>query len=418
LVEFLDFATVSGLPVVASDAKVSHAMQASDVGLGAAGAGVGAHEAEAAMARLFGVGVRPLALAGAVFDAALVGWDRQQAARHLRNETRQDRIRLVRRFRDAVGLWPWEWGAIDVDEWLEDLGGPPRRLAVSTLRGYQSTLRSFLDYLTDERYPWVAICEREFGRRPLQVIDERNAIRHVADYEGEAGRRPLTREELVMFFDFCDAQVGSRRARRRKGALAAFRDAALFKAIYAWGLRRQEAARLEVADFGRNPHRRSFGDYGSLSVRYGKASRGSAPRRRNVLTVFDWSVEVIEQYVEEVRPLYGRGQHPALWLTERGTRIGSTQVTERFAEYRDALGLDEALTPHALRHSYVTHLIEDGFDELFVRMQVGHRFASTTALYTGVHGDFKNEAMRRALSAQLRGALASAPGSGPGGGAA
>jgi len=90
-----------------------------------------------------------------------------------------------------------------------------------------------------------------------------------------------------------------------------------------------------------------------------------------------------------------------LWLTERGGRISSEQVTERFAEYRDELGLPAELSPHALRHSYVTHLIEDGFDELFVRMQVGHRFASTTALYTGVSGDYKNEAMSRALRAQL-----------------
>ena len=123
----------------------------------------------------------------------------------------------------------------------------------ATLRSYQATLRAFLDYLTDERYPWVAICEVEFGVRPVQIIDERNAICHVVEYEGRPGRRPLTREELVMFFDHCDARVSDRRARGRKGALAAFRDAALFKTIYAWGLRRQEAARLDVTDFSREP---------------------------------------------------------------------------------------------------------------------------------------------------------------------
>jgi integrase/recombinase XerC len=140
-------------------------------------------------------------------------------------------------------------------------------------------------------------------------------------------------------------------------------------------------------------------------VRYGKASRGSAPKRRNVLTVFDWSVDVLAQYVEHVRPLYGRDEHPALWLTERGGRIESAKVSRRFAELRHALGLAGELTVHSLRHGYVTHLIEDGFDELFVRMQLGHRFASTTALYTGVSGAYKNEAMRVALSTQLDGAL-------------
>jgi integrase/recombinase XerC len=109
--------------------------------------------------------------------------------------------------------------------------------------------------------------------------------------------------------------------------------------------------------------------------------------------------------VEEVRPLYGRDEHPALGLTERGARIESVHVSKRFAELRDALGLAGELTVHSLRHSYVTHLIEDGFDELFVRMQVGHRFASTTALYTGVSGAYKNDAMRAALRTQLDGTL-------------
>jgi integrase/recombinase XerC len=362
-------------------------------------------EVDAALARLFGEGVRPPRLEEAVFDAILAGWRAQQAARHLAPSTKREREATVRRFRADVERWPWEWRALDVDEWLEDLGGPPRRLVVSTLRGFQGALRAFLEYLTDERDPWAAICEREFGRRPVQVIDERNRIAHVTDFEGQPGRRPLTREELMAFLDFCDAQVHSRRALGRKGALAAFRDAALFKTIYAFGLRRQEAARPDVADFGENPHRASFGRYGTLSVRFGKASRGSAPKRRNVLTVFDWSVEVLVQYVEEVRPLYGRGEHPALWLTERGARIESVHVSKRSAELRDALGLAGELTVHSLRHSYVTHLIEDGFDELFVRMQVGHRFASTTALYTGVSGAYKNDAMRAALRTQLDGTL-------------
>jgi integrase/recombinase XerC len=64
---------------------------------------------------------------------------------------------------------------------------------------------------------------------------------------------------------------------------------------------------------------------------------------------------------------------------------------------RDALGLPAELGPHCLRHSYVTHLVEDGFDPLFVQQQVGHTWASTTALYTGVSNDFKNRALRTAL---------------------
>jgi integrase/recombinase XerC len=377
-----------------------HGMQVDNGGLVGRAVVTREERARTALATVFGDGVRPLRMNEAVFEAVVAGWLAQQSARHFAESTKRGAVALVRRFRAETGLWPWQWGAIHVDEWLEDLANPPKRRSVGTLRSYQGVLRAFLDYLTDERYPWVAICEVEFGVRPVQVLDERNTICHVVEYEGQPGRRPLSREELAMFFDHCDARVSDRRARRRKGSLAAFRDAAMFKTIYAWGLRRGETASLDITDFSRNAHRPSFGAYGSLSVRYGKASRGSAPKRRNVLSVFDWSVEVIEQYVEEVRPLYGF-DGGALWLTERGGRLSREFVTERFSEYRDELGFPPELTPHALRHSYVTHLIEDGFDELFVRMQVGHRFASTTALYTGVSGDYKNEAMGRALRAQL-----------------
>jgi site-specific recombinase XerD len=190
---------------------------------------------------------------------------------------------------------------------------------------------------------------------------------------------------------------------RRKGSLAALRDAALFKTMYAWGPRRRECAKLDVVDFPRKPHAPAFGACESLSVRYGTALSGGPPRRRNVLTVFDWAVEVIAQYLEEIRPLYGTDEHPVV-VTERGGRVTSPYVSERLASYRDELGLDRLLTPHALRHSYVTHLIEDGFDPLFVQMQVGHRHSSTTAIYTAVNGDYKQRALADALAAQFAGA--------------
>ena len=95
-----------------------------------------------------------------------------------------------------------------------------------------------------------------------------------------------------------------------------------------------------------------------------------------------WAAQALEEYLAEVRPQYGGGAHPAIWMTERAARISARQVDDRFAQFRALAGLPAELSVHCLRHSYVSHLIEDGVDPLFVQQQVGHSWASTTATYT------------------------------------
>jgi integrase/recombinase XerC len=343
------------------------------------------------------LGAVPLHPEVATFEAMLGGWEAQQAARGLAASMVVDRVRLVRRFAAFTNAWPWSWTPGDVEEWTVELRSRTRPVAHSTIRMYQQTLALFCSYLTDARYGWAAVCEERFGTHPVQVCHEWNTVAHVTDCEGRPGNRPFSRDELQTFFDYADEQTARARRLGRKGWLAGFRDATLFKTLYAWGLRRQEAARLEVVDFGANPAAPELGGFGMLSVRYGKAARGSPARRRNVCTVMAWAADALEEWTVEVRPGYGADRYGTLWPTERGGRVSLRYVNVRFAAYRDALGLPGELGPHCLRHSYVTHLIEDGFDPLFVQQQVGHAWASTTALYTGVSSDYKNRMVRAAL---------------------
>ncbi|WP_239406231.1 site-specific integrase, partial [Frankia sp. Cj3] len=136
-----------------------------------------------------------------------------------------------------------------------------------------------------------------------------------------------------------------------------------------------------------------------------KASKGSPPKRRSVLTVWDWTPGILDEWVTEFRPLLAPPTSPALWPSERAPRVGLQQINARFAAYRDALGLDPGLDVHSLRRSYITHLIEDGYDALFVQQQVGHEHASTTAIYTCVSSDFRTRTLRRALDQTLTAAL-------------
>ncbi|WP_082368839.1 tyrosine-type recombinase/integrase [Arthrobacter sp. ERGS1:01] len=86
-----------------------------------------------------------------------------------------------------------------------------------------------------------------------------------------------------------------------------------------------------------------------------------------------------------------------MWPTERQSRVSLAYIDRRFTAIRRELDLDPALTLHCLRHSYVTHLIEYGNADRFVQEQVGHMYASTTAIYTSVSGDFKNRILADAI---------------------
>lgn len=342
----------------------------------------------------------PLHPQRATLDAMLAGWARQQQARFLREDaTIAPRVALVRRLVDFSGLYPWEWTPAEAEAFIGHLRSGEKPVAVSTARGYEIALRMFCDYLTDGRYGWAQVCQDRFGRVPAQVFHEWNSVTHVVEYEGRPGRRPLTYDEVQALFDAADGRAEQTRARGRKGTLPALRDAALLKTVYAYGLRRREARGLDLADLRRSPKASQYGQYGALFVRWGKASGGSPPRRRTVLTVpeMDWIVEVLDDWVSRIRPLLRPGALPAVWVTERAGRISLRSVNEAFELARSAAGLPVELDLHCLRHSYVTHLVEFDYPERFVAEQVGHRYASTTAIYTGVSDEYRNRLVRRAL---------------------
>ena len=99
--------------------------------------------------------VVPLDPEPAVLAAMLEGWGRQQRARFLQNRTIAARARLVRRVAEFSGQYPWQWNAAEIEAFFGSLRCGGRPAAASTARGYQVTLRLFLDYLTDARYGWA-----------------------------------------------------------------------------------------------------------------------------------------------------------------------------------------------------------------------------------------------------------------------
>lgn len=338
-----------------------------------------------------------------VFEAMLEGWCAQQSSRGLQNDMVRSRRKLMMRLCDHSGHYPWEWRVGDVEAFTVELAGEGK--AISTVRGYHGAIRLFCEYLTSPHYDWMEICEAQFGSVPSQVCLPWNTLAHRYEFEGDASRRPLTYDEVEKLFETADSRVEELASSGRKGALSALRDAQLLKTIYAFGLRRTEAASLELSDLHYNSQMRSWGRYGALHIRWGKATAGGGPKRRTVLLVpdFDWWVPSMKQWIELGRPRFSGRDLPGVWLTERKTKVSPGYLDRRFAELRDAAGLSSSLKLHCLRHSYATHLIEFGYAERFVQEQLGHAHASTTSIYASVSSDYKN----RVLAAALRDLLES-----------
>lgn len=338
----------------------------------------------------------------AVFEAMLAGWARQQRARFLNERsTIAPRLRLMRRFAEFTNSYPWQWEPADAEAFIVSLRSQVERppIAVSTARNYEIAISLFLEFATDRRYGWAELCWQRFGQVPQQVFHDGNSVVHVTDFEGQPGRRPLTYDEVQALFDAADGRAETVRSQGRKGVLAAMRDAALLKCVYAYGLRRAEVRGLDLADRRHAPKMPQYGRYGAWFVRSGKASRGSPPKRRTVLTVpeMDWVVEVLEHWIDELRPQFAPGRLGAVWVTERANRITLRGINHAFENAREAAGLAPELDLHSLRHSYITHLVEFDYPERFVSEQAGHRYASTTAIYTGVSDEYRNRLVRRSL---------------------
>lgn len=342
----------------------------------------------------------------ATWAAMLDGWAQSMRSRGLAKGTIETRVWVLRRFRDFTGEYPWRWTARDIEEFSSSLLSGVRPRALSTVRGYHVTIRVFCDYLVNPAYDWQERCLQLFDEVPGQICFPWNTVAHVADFEAQPSRRPFSYDELEKFFAVADAEAERSLRVRSKGAYPALRDAQLFKTVYAFGLRRREALMLDMNDLRPNPDMLEWGTYGKIHVRFGKATKGSVPRRRTVLALpeFAWAIEGLRVWVEEIRPRVARQGQEALWLSERRRRLNGRSADARFARLREIADLDPALTLHSLRHSYVTHLIELGYYERFVQEQVGHRHSSTTAIYVSVSDDWKNnvfqEALARVIAAQ------------------
>jgi site-specific recombinase XerD len=148
------------------------------------------------------------------------------------------------------------------------------------------------------------------------------------------------------------------------------RDRALFELAYAAGLRAEELVDLNVDSV----------DFDAEQVRV----EGKGGKTRLVPAGED-ALRSLARYLERARPALAAGDgHPALFLSKSGRRLSTSDVRRRLRAWAARVGVPGALTPHALRHSFATHLLEGGADLRAIQELLGHASISTTQVYTRV----------------------------------
>lgn len=148
------------------------------------------------------------------------------------------------------------------------------------------------------------------------------------------------------------------------------RDRAMLEVLYAGGLRVSELTALRLADL--------HVDEQCCTV-LGKG------RRERLALLGEPALAAIERYLDEVRPRWTRGAAPEqVFLSRRGSALTRQAVWYRVRRYGEQLGIAHKLTPHVLRHSFATHLLEGGADLRAVQEMLGHADIGTTEIYTHV----------------------------------
>jgi integrase/recombinase XerD len=148
------------------------------------------------------------------------------------------------------------------------------------------------------------------------------------------------------------------------------RDAAMVELLYATGLRVSELINLEVAHL-------------NLDVGFLQAT-GKRDKQR-IVPIGDKARQLVSEYLQSARPAFvTRRMSSALFLTRLG-RAMSRQCFWKILKDRTArAGITKPISPHMLRHSFATHLLDHGADLRSVQMMLGHASIATTQIYTHV----------------------------------
>jgi integrase/recombinase XerC len=290
--------------------------------------------------------------------------------------------------------------AQEMTRWLSHLGAE-RRLSPKTLEAYGRDLRQCLDFLSNhwgERVTLTRFAALEatdirafMAMRRADDIAGRSLMRALAglrsfgrflerEGKGKVGalsaiRAPKVAKSLPKPLPMASAKRladADERAGEERETWILVRDAAVMALLYGSGLRISEALGLKRREVPRAGE-------GDVLIVTGKGNKTRmVPVLQNVLALIDEYVATCPHPLPPEGPIF---------LGARGGPLSPRIIQLAMERLRGALGLPDSATPHALRHSFATHLLSRGGDLRAIQELLGHSSLSTTQIYTGIDSE-------------------------------
>jgi integrase/recombinase XerC/integrase/recombinase XerD len=277
----------------------------------------------------------------------------------------------------------WETALADYDRDLR-----ARSAAERTRRAYGIDLAGFVEWVRPQGLEPVGVRHRDVrryaaglssaGAAPATVARKLAAIRGLYGFlvrteraghnPAELVSSPKRPEKLPQVLS--TEQMRALLERIPARAPLELRDRAMLELAYACGLRCEEIVNLDLGSM----------DFDSEQLRV--LGKGSKER---ILPVGEPAQRALERYLERGRhALAGDPRERALFLSKSGRRLSNSDVTRRLGLWTREAAMAAGISPHSLRHSFATHLLEGGADLRTIQELLGHASISTTQVYTRV----------------------------------
>jgi integrase/recombinase XerD len=263
-----------------------------------------------------------------------------------------------------------------------------RGLSPHTISAYASDIESYLDFLGDGI---------ELNSASFNSLEEFVASRRaLGQSESSIARRVVAIRNFLAFYSKENGLVNPvkdfkppKQARRLPKALkieeiealisaagagddlVSIRNVAIVEVLYGTGARISEVVSLDLNDISKMDGSEVI----SLKV------RGKGGKER-IIPVGKFAQHAIDQYVVRVRPSLLSKNEKALFLNSRGTRLTRQSMWKIVSDAAQAAHLSSEISPHSLRHSFATHLLDGGADIRVVQELLGHSSVTTTQIYT------------------------------------